>query len=173
MRSLIRPFLLTVARLGLFLAVVAWIVGQWRSVSLLLPVVRGTIGAELQSDAWRFRYTDFSFKVNLQNSFWLVGDATSEECVITHLLFKKYSERRWLTQQGIKTVYPSPGLLTEVDRRRMRLPGVNLVTNGNKALEVVDYVECPHGLSISSLLICNLLLHFMYRQRPEAEPCEA
>ncbi len=32
MRSLIRFFLFTVARLGLFLAVVAWIIGQWRTI---------------------------------------------------------------------------------------------------------------------------------------------
>ena len=35
MKPLIRPFLFTVARLGLFLAVVAWIVGQCREIELL------------------------------------------------------------------------------------------------------------------------------------------
>ena len=38
MRDLIRPTLFILARLGLFLAVVAWIVGQWWQVTCALPV---------------------------------------------------------------------------------------------------------------------------------------
>ena len=37
MKALIRPTLIALARLGLFLAVVAWIVGQWRTVLANAP----------------------------------------------------------------------------------------------------------------------------------------
>ncbi len=41
MKSLIRPFLFTIARLGFFLVVTAWIVGQWWYVHFNFPAPGG------------------------------------------------------------------------------------------------------------------------------------
>lgn len=38
MKALIRPTLLTLARLGLFLAAVAWVVGQWWTIELFVDL---------------------------------------------------------------------------------------------------------------------------------------
>ena len=54
MRSLIRPALFTFVRLGVFLAVVAWVVAQWYQVE--------------------FRNTRVFFAVQLNSAGWLVSE---------------------------------------------------------------------------------------------------
>jgi hypothetical protein len=56
MRDLIRLTLFIVARLGLFLAVVGWIVSQWWTVSILFPLPTGMAGAELDAGSWQCRH---------------------------------------------------------------------------------------------------------------------
>ena len=52
MKSLIRPFLFAAARLGLFLAVTAWIVGQWRMFRIDIPFQIGGITVLCHVDDW-------------------------------------------------------------------------------------------------------------------------
>ena len=53
MRSLIRPFLFTSARLGLFLAVTMWIAGQWWYVLLASPRCTAELLPTGVSFSWR------------------------------------------------------------------------------------------------------------------------
>ena len=99
MKPLIRPFLFTVARLGLFLAVAGWVVGNWWYMCWRIP---GHYAIESDYCGWSFSETLGSGYLNLG--------------------FRIYS--------------------------------------------------VPHWPFISAFLAFNVLLHVIYRKRPEAKPCE-
>ena len=64
MKPLIRPFLFAVARLGLFLAVAAWIVGQWRFASMNLGHFGAGLSASSVHISWEPRKSRYNLFVN-------------------------------------------------------------------------------------------------------------
>lgn len=80
MRALIRPTVFMIARLGLFLAVAAWIAGQWQSVSFLLPLPVGMARTELTADNWQCWHLSKRFNVSMTE---LVRTRQSSTATIT------------------------------------------------------------------------------------------
>jgi cbb3-type cytochrome oxidase subunit 3 len=69
MRDLIRPTLFILARLGLFLAVVAWIVGQWWQVTCALPVSSDGVAVWICARGWVLEYGEFASESELRFDF--------------------------------------------------------------------------------------------------------
>ncbi len=69
MRDLIRPTLFIVARLGLFLAVVAWIVGQWWQVTCALPVSSDGVAVWICARRWVLEYGEFASETSYDSIF--------------------------------------------------------------------------------------------------------
>ena len=122
MKALIRPTLLTLARLGLFVAVVAWV------VATVMPGNRLWV--------WSTRLNGLKYETGFDNTTWLFAARHAFE---------------------------------NIDKRSVRLiPGIIYMKS-----HVQYFLEIRHWLTTSTFLAFNLLLHFIYRKRPEAEPCEA
>ncbi|MCP4782922.1 MAG: hypothetical protein GY878_05150 [Fuerstiella sp.] len=67
MKNLLRMSLFIIARAGLSLAVVAWIVGQWSGVSLVGPLDNGLVGAELLPGSGRCRRIESQLPMQIGN----------------------------------------------------------------------------------------------------------
>ena len=143
-RSLIRPFLFTVARLGLFLAVAAWVssaryridMGQWMA---------NTVFAQSSDEhGWRFIYSHVS------QSKWDFWFELRKPGLIPGSIDRSDSVGR-IGISGVVTYWTEPSPLR------------------GRSCHCVDIC---HWLFTTTFIILNLFLLFMYRKRPEPEPCE-
>ena len=140
MRSLIRPFLFAVARLGLFLAVVAWIVGQWWAIQ-----IQTGLGWNLSGGSNGF--AAFQHQRNEPADVTVDGHSRDHLFAFPPIFEDPYGGiYRGFSKLGVTYFY------------------------GGKPKWTILSVR--HWLITSSLLTFNLLLHFIYRKRPEGEPCE-
>ena len=126
MRSLIRPLLFAIARLGLFLAVVAWIAGQrveWYSV--LCPVPSGSAGIIVRSETCTFGHVQHAIPIT-----WYTANDLDGSNATWHR--RVWSAVKWTGHS----------------------------------------VEISHWLLTVMFLVFTVLLRFLYRKSPDAEPCE-
>ena len=148
MRSLIRPFLFAVARFGLFLAVAAWIAGQWLKFEFVVCGIPGTIfsqGMELSYSTIDLSEFECSARARSNNEsvgplYWLAKT------------FFEASEPVDLEEWGM-TEKTFPGGVVRWDQS-------------------VTEFGMRHWFATSIFFAFNLFLHFIYHERPEAEPCE-
>lgn len=141
MRPLVRPALFVVARLGLFLAVLAWTVGQWMAQPLL---VVGVFCAEIAEEGVAFHY------VHGGTAGWTnlhVGDAGLE------------IERAWLFR------HPPENPMLGGDTWGYSLAGITVLRSYYDLS-----LAFRHWLTISSFFTFNLLLHFIFRKGRHSEP---
>ena len=135
MKPLIRPFLFAVARLGLFQAVMAWIVGQWESILYVTP----------------------DYGVGLSHSGWAISVRYSGNAK---------SASQILYGRGIDAV------LTDWMEYGNHSPALRFPGVGCWWTKVRWVGTLQHWFATSVFLAFNLFLHFTYRKRPEAEPCD-
>lgn len=132
MRELVRPCLFIIARLGLFLAVVAWVVGQWWSSAFRIS----HIAVATDPNVWSFS-SDNRLPPRFDYCIWRnQDDAITAQNLVWY--------RRWNVFPGVSA------------RRWLSLP----------------WILIKHWFIVTVLLTFNVTLHFIYRRRPEAEPCE-
>ena len=128
MRSLIRPFLFAVARLGLFLAVVGW--GAAGMFNLQLVAAAGNAGTVFtDQDGW------------------------------TVMRLEGIGEWEFSVKRNVSWLFGALGRDAPVMGKFVRIGHLSF------------YLFVRHWLITSTFLVFNLLLHFIYRKRPEAEPC--
>jgi len=150
MRSLIRPALFAIARLGLFLSVVAWIVGQWWSVDLKFNGVvalgsdRGIAVGAYSLRSLRLPITTFlrtqNLRTNLEYNYWVfVPERHSEVLGGSDISYYNFRVGYFFWRPGT----------------------------------AIRMVSVPHWLITTAFVVFNILLHFIYRRRPESPPCES
>ncbi len=149
MRPLIRPVLFAIARLGLFLSVVAWVVGQWWSVDVkanglfALSSDKGIAVGAYSLSSLRVPTTTIvrtqNLRTNLDFNYWL---------------FSPEEHSEMLTRSNISIYAIRVGYY-------FWRPGTTL-----------REVSFHHWLITTIFAAFNLTLHFIYRRRPEVQPCE-
>ena len=141
MRPLIRPTLFAIARLGLFLSVAAWVVGQFFYIRIASGVVihKGIIVVSPE-----LRHV-LEFEVSRRQE---IEPAISE----------------FFEPDYVRSTYPG-----SVHVRSM--PGVVYLM----PIPPVDFgaIAVRHWLMVTVFIAFNLILHFIYRKRPEAQPCDS
>ena len=126
MRSLIQPALFAIARMGLFLSVVAWVVGQ------------------------RLDYDEFGVDFAVVN------------CRLSSGNWGFFVTKSWAK--------PFTGGITHLTPVRQRAwPAFRFTTNRGEALAAF---RMRHWFVVTAFAFVNILLHFIYRRRPESQPCE-
>lgn len=148
MTPLISPTLFAIARLGLFLAVAASIMGQWWEVQCRFYGTKST-ALTLAPEGCLLEYNDNS---RLFTSGDIESAVRKAKVPSDHSPLFDHS----LESATIYTIGSFPGLTVKAS------------TFGGKT-----FIAFRHGLNILTFLFLNLLLHFIYRKRPEAEPCES
>lgn len=143
MRALIRPTLFMIARLGLFLAVVAWGTSQELQFEL-----RSTSGASkttggLNSQGW-YAVCDGPYLA-----------ATFPE--MSSGPFDEFYEGLW---------FEIPVAIPGIFDRVYSLLGLTITTGPLKV------ISARHWLLVSIFALFNGVLMFIYRKRPEVKPCE-
>ena len=151
MRELIRPTLFIIARTGLFLAVVAWTVGQWWNVSFLLPVPTGVAGAELSPESWQCRHVRRHFAIAFTDVV-----RTPHSSPGTEILHEKF-RLMWEIEQIEASGRSAQSLTSTFHQVEVPCRGLNNI---------------PHWLVVTALFTINIALHFTYRKRPAIQPCE-
>ena len=148
MRSLIRPILFTAARLGTFLAVVSWILGQWwfLHVSVPDPMAARAFDLSFCSHGWVLGWMSrskprFHTSVVPRNGFCPVGWA-----------FVDYSQESANSNYRV-----APGL---------NLCHVPLIGRGMSWMSV----SVRHWLNVVCFTLFYAVLKFIYRRRPESAP---
>lgn len=160
MRELTRPALFMIARLGLFLTLLAWAAGQWHRFSVLIPVPTGTAGAELTAASWQFRYVRVTFNVGIEN-FSEVLVSPPMACLSLRQL----------------SLHEKFQLTSAVNCYLSRLPEQSTNTGAGGVSQGVDpmkdYINVPHWLLVTVVMAFNIFLHVIYCKRPEVPPCES
>lgn len=146
MRSLIRPCLFAVARLGLLVAVVAWIVGQWRTVSLNASLA----------------HQDLTCRCERRGYVVVLWDPPS----------MPFATDGFLTEPvAVEDGYSTLTFNEEVGEGfQYRASALGLVLGRMEDMATV--LSLRHPLIVAVLLTSNIALHFIYRKRPESQPCE-
>ena len=145
MRQLIRPTLFLVARLGLFLTVAAWVIGQWWEIRIQtqwpteIRVVTNHPGWVIVSD--KDAYTDDASLGSTNNRTLVIG------CIDE--LYTAFEPPTWL----------------DVGHR---LPGMFFRQYRN-----CSSLSVRHWLIVAVFTLFNLGLHLIYRKRPETQPCSS
>mgnify|MGYP006928347510 CR=1 FL=1 len=144
MKNLLRMSLFIIARAGLCLAVVAWIVGPWCSIE--------SFGGFTTASA--FCLTGQSgIIVGLRSDYTGLYLDVSEEQSVAMWIFA-YGEPEYRNRRGrLKLVEPVSGLILFSD-----------TVNAGIAIH--------HWLIVSLFTAFNIALYFIYRKRPEGKPCE-
>ncbi|MCP4781977.1 MAG: hypothetical protein GY903_05515 [Fuerstiella sp.] len=172
MKTLLRMSLFIIARAGLCLVVAAWIVGQWRMMQIMIPTADSTtvtgfgrsatfLGLEMEVGVVELSvsFYEHSHRVSAENS-WLSDDAV------------KVMYARFDVEKYGRTFLFSSVAARDILRR--------------KAEEVIHTPGCvvwgwdggAPGARVSHWLITtlftafNIVLHFIYRKRPEDKSCE-
>ncbi|MEO2016815.1 MAG: hypothetical protein ABGZ53_20860 [Fuerstiella sp.] len=136
------------------LAVVAWIVSQWWGVWLNVP------------------WIGYGAQITVENRGWaaandILRDAPQVVPGTGMLFFDAY-----YSQMVNPFLFERPLLVLPESRPNYFLfPGC--VIRRNPAPGIYGSLSIRHYLTISLFTAFNIVLHFIYRKRPEAEPCEA
>ena len=145
MKNLLRMSLFIVARAGLFLAIVAWIVGQWCGILASGSLMTASavcftgepgiiVGLTNFKVSWRFDVSE-----EQSRPMWAFD----------------YSEPEFSgLRRQVSLVEPVSGLVLFYDHNG----GVNIAVR--------------HWLIITLFTAFNIVLHFIYHKRPEGQPCE-
>ena len=154
MRGLIRPALFMIARLGLFLAVAAWIVAQWQEAKCYILLA----GIELEigncTRGWKFEYADFTQGTKFQ--LVLVPDPVRFDTL-------RFGEDYPRTMDILKYggVRPIPASIST------NVAGVVVGEVWRQG-----FLTLKHWLVVGVFALFNVVLMFIYHKRPEAQPCE-
>ena len=154
MRELIRPAWFMIARTGLFLAVLAWGVGQrWTTTSHLAVTRVKLCGAGFLVDN---RPASLDWSMSTKSS-WEIGPS---QMAAIRVYFEDFSEHDVLTRHlrdafGVKS--------------NLVIPGIRISTHRNKPTIVL---AVHHWFTILVFTAFNILLYFIYRKRLEVQPCE-
>lgn len=171
MRSLIRPFLLGVARLGLFFAVAAWLAGQSWIVFATLGVLRGSVvttacpkGVIFGYWAQRSLYSvalidraDWHDLDEMQKVFQAVGGET------------QWGGRMTTVNGRIEPVMESPAWTW---RKQFVQFGAKLSDGSTGAMFHGPAIALRHVHLVATFAVLNIVLHFFYRKRSDPQPCE-
>lgn len=149
MKPLIRPFLIAVARLGFFLAVVAWIIGQWWMCSLTAGLFNATATTDLSTRGINIRFSTFRA---IPWSAQATRTPSPEQIQFLEYAFDETGAP--LMGIGVETSFHT---------------GIGFVYTNNGFMRII---AIRHWLIVSVFFAFNLALHFIYRKRPEAESCE-
>ena len=148
MKPLVRPLLFAVARLGLFLAVTVWIVGQWWTCVLAA--------------------TDNAACLNHRGVYWLqVSQASTISPAITPAGHEKH----------IVNSICGVGQHHFGAKRKLEVGyGFSLCQSFSQSARGLQCVALAfgvcHGMIASIAFAFNIALHIIYRKRLETQPCE-
>lgn len=157
MRALIRPTLFMIARLGLFLVVVAWIAGQWWHAKASHPF--GT--TLLTEHGWCTMSLGPTIKLRLAAQ------------AIENILPPNKLVNDWRFNRVVAAPVDLEGFLTSVYLRgstMSELPGIVVIKTPFLGHWSVSFL---HWLVVTIFALFNGVLMFIYRRRPEVKPCEA
>lgn len=151
MRELIRPALFIIARTGLFLSVVAWIVSQWYVVTLWGNSIRLTCKPRYWSAETGPWWPD-TFRLSVQSTTFLIDGGNDSRYRVQY---------RW----GAKP----------------NKPGTFLYGLYLHSIAEVDWKFPParfrlllyHWLTVIIFTGSNIALHIIYRKRTNVSPCES
>lgn len=170
MRSLIRPSLFVVARLGLFLTLAAWLVGQSFVIFITVPAASGSIVTSVCPEGWIMGYKSGESvwsAAGISRHFWRELDRMQA-------IFDPPPNLEWRGQ-----LRREDGVLKPVLKRSSWASRLQFVEYGSKqasgstgAIFRGPGLAFPHSRITLTLLACNGLLLFVYRKRADAEPCE-
>ncbi len=146
MQSLIKPALFWVARLGLFLSVAAWIVGQWWFVGLS-HVGAGITRMFVGQEGW----------VLHQSHDWALPTRGTLSCEASPI--KGWPQRHAFNDTALND---STSIYGAVVMKQQSL--MNLVTRKSIAIR--------HWLNVTTFALFYSVLKFIYRKRPEAQLCK-
>ena len=139
MRSLIRPCLFAVARPGLFLAVAAWAVGQWWSTVVAIPLPGHTTRFLGGASGWHVSLVDGSGSFS--------GRMLRNEA-----------------RENLREMSGSSAFALSVNH-----VDTSVFIYGTVSFPIAySFVAISHWIIVFTLVAFNLLLHFIYRKRPEA-----
>ena len=144
MKNLLRMSLFIIARAGLCLAVVAWIVGQWWTVDHSVAAMGKRVGIVLYRSTWSFTRSPVStptWRVKTQPAF-----------DVPH---------NWFRMESI---------LYGLDKDAWQCAGVSYASS--PAYIGKTKLSFDHWLIVTLFTAFNIALHFIYRKRPEGQPCE-
>ncbi|MCP4787149.1 MAG: hypothetical protein GY903_21035 [Fuerstiella sp.] len=151
MKNLIRMSLFIIARAGLSLAVVAWIVGQWWSLKVGSHSNWGSLASIV--------HEGFVFVLKPELSIWEprvgIWPDTVDDSVV-HLFFSPVDE--------IRDEVPADTFLKQ-------MPGMTVVRQPFSPSATTLVAIC-HWLVTTFFTVFNIALHLIYRKRPETQPCE-
>ena len=157
MRELIRPTLFITARTGLFLAVVAWIVGQWCGVEL-----RYEHGGCTYQVGWDYRVifaSRFPHPLTVRGWEIMMDDyaklTTPEKWAAYPEHIRKKNDELNERVRASHLIYV-PGFVYVAGRSNVTWPSVSIEL----------------WFLTTALIAFNIVLHFIYRKRPEVQPCE-
>ena len=148
MRSLVRPFLFTVARLGLFLAVTAWIMGQRWTIYSTIPAVYGVVEICVGDRSYEVSWWDV-----LSSTSFNIGANRRTDPLPFEVLYTLFRGELRSDSCGQELLYVGPGFFTAKQG-------------------VIDGISIRHWLVTTIFLTFNITLHIIYRKRPEIQPCE-
>jgi len=143
MKTLIRPFLFIVARLGLFLTVVVWIVSQWSAVLTEVPL--GTAG--FVEEGW------VSIFIYSMSKGWRVRTGAPKEIGTTLYLFCPPSSE------------PLPALPPRWTETGFSVGGFTVLHT-----PLATTIAIRHWLAVTSFALFYIVLRWAYRKRPEEPP---
>lgn len=146
MRSLVRPTLFAVARLGLFLAVAGWIVGQWRCVGMNVSVSGTYVSVGICSDGWFvFRSLFPSRPFNPMDGIDFSTQPTENDSFSNEISVMRY-------------------LAGEESANSMSIPGIEYCTFGEYFAVILR-----HWLIVAILILSFGALRLSYRRKPPSE----
>ncbi len=150
MKNLLRMSLFIIARAGLCLAVVAWIVSQWWVGSLYGHNVNLTC----KPNAWTARvgpsWPD-SFRLEIHSSAFLRDGGNDSP---------HWVQYRWGANPSTPGAFQYSLCLHSIAEIHWKFPPARF------------RVMVSHWLSVSLFTAFSIALHFIYRKRPEGQPCE-
>lgn len=149
MRELIQPALKIMARTGLFLSVVAWVVGQWWETRFACPSQGSELRLVVVDRGW-------IFLKDIPISYRALGYPDP-----AHSLLRIFPADSAYTDFGeLDDLFGYP--IVRV------LPGVRYLKR-----QLGFRCTIRHWFVISTLTAFNIILHFIYGKRPEGQPCES
>ena len=141
MKPLIRPFLFAVARLGLFLAVMAWIVGQWWTIYSAIPAGHGLVEIYVGDKSYEVSRWD----VLPSTSFNITADRRADSLPF-EVLYTLFRGELRSDSCGQALLYVGPGFFTAKQG-------------------VIDGMSIRHWLIITIFALFYGVLKWVYRKR--------
>ncbi|MEO2013360.1 MAG: hypothetical protein ABGZ53_03215 [Fuerstiella sp.] len=144
MNNLLRMSLFIIARAGLFLAVVAWIAGQWWEFGCSADVQGGSLIGSIAPRGWVVGHYDEPLGWSCES-----------------MLLTDYDD-----PDNARSFFELNPDDFECRFVAMLLPGVSYVRFYGPAFGF------RHWLIVTLFTAFNIARHFIYRKRPEGMPCE-